>query len=463
MVVQNFDSFYKALIEIVLPRILTSQHTGGYFEFNDVAEFADTIKKISGITVNFSSDRRLNHNFPPLERINLVAELVRGKVSAGATEAPGREGAHIAHLKARGEFLERVSAYYPLDTLTDNPEKDTETLSEFAQERLNAKKLFSFGYTKVPSTTIYYGLQQIINQSTDPKRQMTTNGCAGHFDKNQAILSALLELIQRDAFLVHWHNTISPKKIDVDAYIKNQSNTSRAHTGLTRVVSDLRRYNLEYHFLDVTSDIPVPAVCCAVITKSVSGTRISVGASAGFDPDAALLSSVTEATSVASSDFFRETITLPKDYKPYTDRRIGQLERRQVYTTDHMFEHIKFLVESKTRTSVTSWATLHNTVPKNTPIPHAKTAIRDTLAHLKSFFVERGKKNPAYEVRYFEVKNKLLQKFDYHVVRVLCDALYPLYLREDFADPQHPRIKEFAQNMGYEKIAKENIWPHPFP
>jgi hypothetical protein len=37
-----------------------------------------------------------------------------------------------------------------------------------------------------------------------------------------------------------------------------------------------------------------------------------------------------------------------------------------------------------------------------------------------------------------------------------------MYLREGFANPNHPRLDEFIRAKKIEKIAKRNTFPHPF-
>ncbi len=47
---------------------------------------------------------------------------------------------------------------------------------------------------------------------------ISSNGCAAHFDQTTAQLTALLELIERDAVMCHWRTWTPPKKLVIDQY-----------------------------------------------------------------------------------------------------------------------------------------------------------------------------------------------------------------------------------------------------
>ncbi len=459
----NFNSKHSVLVNGILSKALSGKYFGGYFEFSADKEFVDLVKKFTGFNVSIFT-ARLNNNFPQLQNTTISTKIVDYVVTAGSTDIATEEGKKIINLKARGEFLERLSSSFPLDEVKKN-KGSSEALTLFSQKEFLAKKLFSFGYKKIKAQYIYYALPRVKEKNGTYLRQPTTNGGAGHFDYTKAVINGLLETIERDAFLVYWLNTISPKKIDVDSYLTQELGTGvETFKSLGRMVKDFKKYNIEYYFLDITSDIDVPVVCCVVIVDSPTGKRISLGSSAGFDVLGTILASATEAVSILGANYFKDPYVLNEPYVPFQDNVIGRSERLRLYTTDKMFTKASFLIKNTDTISVEDWSTAEGRIlTRGYAASSLEGNTKNMFTYLKHIFKERAHTNKDYEVVVYQIKNKLLKHFDYKVVRVFCGALYSIYLNENYADPHHPRLKEFIKNKGLEKIAKLNTLPHLFP
>lgn len=458
----EFKSPFQVILEKILTSLFSNAYIGGYFSFDSDSEFVDIIHKYTNQKTIIRTTP-INNNFPQIYSPSFATQVDTYNLSGGASEVRTQFGKQIALLKARGEFLERLSSFFPTDALQKNKASLAHIAKTFPKF-LSAKKLFSFGYKKIESSYVYYSFSRLLNVGQLPKYQATTNGGAGHFVYEKAVLGGLLELIQRDAFLVHWLNSISPKKIDVDSFLLNQKSISEEFLGLRQLVNDFKKYKIDYCFLDITSDIAVPSVCCVATTKE-NGVRMALGASAGFNPERNLLSAATEACSVIRSVSTKTPVRIDKKtYVPFKDSTLGREKRLSLYTSETMCEEVHFFTASKETVSVSSWAGVQGSIEQN---GFSSATLRDdtrlSLAYLKKIFNERKKTNSGYEVLVYEIKNKLLSHYNYKVVRVFCDALYSLYLNEHYADPNHPRLKEFAKNKNLEKEAKLNIWPHPFP
>jgi ribosomal protein S12 methylthiotransferase accessory factor len=82
---------------------------------------------------------------------------------------------------------------------------------------------------------------------------LTSNGMAGHFSRDEAILAGLKELIQRDAFLIYWLNNLTPRHIDVSGIVDPQ---------FQRLLAYARAYRTDLYFLDLETDLPVPTAVC---------------------------------------------------------------------------------------------------------------------------------------------------------------------------------------------------------
>lgn len=148
------------------------------------------------------------------------------------------------YIKTLSEFLERYSLTIPiLNTKNfsyfEKPESiKTLNLSELEElqglmkfqynteccllknfnpsEKLNwckANYLISNEEVWIPEKAV---LLRIVNDLFE----VTTNGCAIHSSKKQAIINACCELIERDSFLFQWWKKITPKKIDYKGFLK---------------------------------------------------------------------------------------------------------------------------------------------------------------------------------------------------------------------------------------------------
>lgn len=269
----------------------------------------------------------------------------------------------------------------------------------------------------------------------------TTSGSAGHFTKDEAVLSALLEAIQRDAFLIYWLNSLTPRVIDT-ATIESAA--------IVDLIERLRQYNLEPIFLNTTSDFGIPTATCVVIDTTDPHTpTYTVGSHAGFTLEDTLISSLIEAFSVQHLVSLQDPYVLGEKYEPFTSRHISRSERLRTWRGPVMAEHMQFLLsgEKQSAQEFIGNAPLTDTVEKR-------------LAHIIDECAKRG---AGYEIYTYEVKNPVLDTLGYHVVRAIVPQLIPLYLIEFAAPLKARRLKEVPEKIGYKAAEKFNPWPHPFP
>ena len=314
----NPDLYFTSLYDVVLSKVLATL-SNGYRSVDDYMDreksFTDKLYEMTSLKVTLIK-KILNHNYPPLCSVSMW-------VHSGDLSTMKSHGSDL--IKAKAELLERLSAAVPLDMI-----KSPDFLIKGVYEQVKDKKIkiksiinndtlsrgmgelyYYFGkYNNIDSV---YNVDNksdncdIINYNKDQsiyiknkKTQMTTNGCAGHFDYDKAVCAGWLAYIQRDGFLMYWLNSISPKVIDVDAYYLENTNSEsskdiRSNKDISKILLDLKKYNLEYYFLDITSDIAIPNVLCVIVVEVDGIKRLQMGAGTGFDADAALLSAALEA------------------------------------------------------------------------------------------------------------------------------------------------------------------------
>ena len=268
----------------------------------------------------------------------------------------------------------------------------------------------------------------------------TTSGGAGHFTREEAILGSLLENIQRDGFLIYWLNTLSPKVINV---------ATSEDPRLRELLAYVKRYRLEIYFLDITTDLDVPSVTCAVVDTYGPEPAVAIGAAAGFDSAAALLQAAQEAISVYVSMSDKKTSLLSEPYVPFSDHTIARGERLTMWRGAAMLERFRFFISGEPE----PLAAFANKERETLTVPQQVQYILEKFRSLG-----RG-----YEAYCYEVKTPILETLGYHVVKTIIPQLVPLYLVENMATLDAKRLREVPEKLGYRAAAEYNPLPHPFP
>lgn len=370
--------------------------------------------------------------------------------------------------KAVGEFLERYTlTLYRNKELLDfsvreirNANKhflDPFLSEQFSEEQKNkfpkyrfdadskfrwviGQSLMSGEKSLIPAQRVYWNYSCASDEPV--LLQPTSNGAGGMFTPDEAIISGLCELIQRDAFLVYWMNGIAPPRI---------ASNSIENPEAKKMIAMCERYGLEVHILNVTSDIKVPAIVTILVDRSGYGPSVTLGGGCGIDPSSAIVRGLCEAIGVRYMlrDRFKDTdFDLPKAYIPFTTD--VSLEQRMVYWGNPgMQKKIQFFLNGPPHTLEESFAGF----PQN-------LNSKAELAYLKGLFQGKGER---YEIFYYQARHEILETLGYSSVSVSVPALLPLYLTETRAPLGNPRLQEACAALGHAPRGAINPIPHPFP
>ncbi len=99
-----------------------------------------------------------------------------------------------------------------------------------------------------------------------------------------ALLSGLLEVVERDAFMITWLGRLPVPRID-----------PRSGPRLREVADRLGRPHLRYILSWLATDVPLPAVLCTVVDESYDPPLIACGGAAHLDPETAAIKALVEA------------------------------------------------------------------------------------------------------------------------------------------------------------------------
>ncbi len=176
----------------------------------------------------------------------------------------------------------------------------------------------------LPEQVMYYDAQLVSGE----KRFMyeTSNGCAMGGTYEEAIVYGLLELVERDAFLMHWYNRIAPIQLDITS-IKNQY--------LLDIVKYMTCIGYELRVMDITMETGIPAIWVAAIDKTYHGKmKCYNAAGAHMNPEKALEAALVEV--VTSIGIYDKIIR-----RGNMDERLAQLSGNPD-AVDNMEDHVYF-------------------------------------------------------------------------------------------------------------------------
>lgn len=133
----------------------------------------------------------------------------------------------------------------------------------------------------VPEVLTYYHAPGLENRFV----QESSNGCASGGSLEEAVYFGLMEVVERDAFLLAWYGRVALPEID-------PSTSTRRAT--RQMVDRLAMYGYEARFFDTRITFPVPVVTGVAVRPDGGLGRMCFGAGAGLDPEAALAGALCE-------------------------------------------------------------------------------------------------------------------------------------------------------------------------
>jgi ribosomal protein S12 methylthiotransferase accessory factor len=281
------------------------------------------------------------------------------------------------------------------------------------------------------------------NRNEPMLRWAVTTGLATGQSLEEALAKGILEVVERDAFMISYLNRLSPPIVDLE-------NLAEQDSDLEKILKDFRRYNLEVRLLKLPTDFPVHVYLAMVIDRTGLGPALSAGASADFDLKTCLLDGLAEALSVRISqkNSFREE-TGPLEKLDRRGRLLWWTKEENLPKIDFFLQGIKVKLNLKEETSIFS-----ELVDKSS----RRKYYARKLDLLKKYLQEKN-----CEAVYADLTEPNIRKLGFHSVQVVIPELLPMHLDESIPYFGGKRLKEIPQKFGYKPAEKLNNVPHPFP
>ncbi|MEK7553110.1 MAG: YcaO-like family protein [Patescibacteria group bacterium] len=278
-----------------------------------------------------------------------------------------------------------------------------------------------------------------IEPKTEPMlRWCITTGLAAGQSLEEAIVKGILEVIERDAFMISYLNKLSPPLIDLE-YLSAQDEE------IAKIVKNFKRYNLEIYALKLPTDFSeVHIIAALIIDRSGLGPALSVGASANFNFKNCLLSSISEALGVRNS--------MKNKFNSEIDFNNINREGRVLYWAKKENLHkINFFLKGEY---------LKIDIEKNM---YVNKKMKNYYKNKLKFLINKLKQKN-YEASYIELTPKnIVKKINIRSTQVIIPELQPLHLEESIPYLGGKRLKEVPLKLGYQPAKILNQIPHPFP
>ena len=260
-------------------------------------------------------------------------------------------------------------------------------------------------------------------------RTPVSTGLATGKSKTEAVTKGLLEVIERDALMIQFLNTLSPPRIDTTTLKKEN-----AH--IADVLDRFERHNLKVHLLRTPTDFPVAVVNAVVIDHSGKGPAFVLGASADTDEQSAILSALGEVSQIRYG--------LKKRWQKNVDvRRLSNQDRVVYYAKPEHLDEVQYLLDGPVVEPVAQSSEIHN--------------YEHTLKTLRASLKEKN-----YEAVYADFTPPELRRIDLHTVYVMSPDLQPLHLKERFPYYGGARLTLVPPSLGYTARSSVGTAPIPF-
>jgi len=262
----------------------------------------------------------------------------------------------------------------------------------------------------------------------------TSTGLAGHVDFYDAILTGLYEVIERDAFVITWLQELDMPKL----YISPE---------ISEYLYSIFPKHYEFHFFDITLDIPVPTIWGICFGEEEFGKFVSVGTATRSTFSSALKKVIKE---------IGQTIPYFRHF----------LKKRENWAFEN-FEDVKsFEDHSLLYTKQRDLLNVFNKWIMNEPSKEIefhndrKINSKEEIKRIAAIFDVKG-----YKLLVVNLTSSDIREAGFHCVKVISPPLIQLGGVYEYYFLGGKRIYEVPAILGKKvKIFEDlNKYPHPFP
>jgi len=289
--------------------------------------------------------------------------------------------------------------------------------------------LFDGRLTYLPAVMVYLH----IRPETPAERIWLpiSTGCAAHESYENALVHAILEVVERDGISLVWLQQLEIPRIDID----DPSSIGPCWDRLQRSSRDL-----EYALFDATTDLGFPTIYALQFARADSLATTLVSCATDVSAPAAVAKVIRDMAAIRQG--FREPRELPADRAEFSDVFHGATYMAR----PEQAGAFDFLMRSKARRKLSEMAS---------PVSRGSDALPVVVDRL------RQKRLEAFAV---DLTTDEAMRAGFRVVRVIIPGLQPLSFHHSARYLAHPRLYAAPRLMGHPVRGEEHLngWPQPF-
>jgi len=282
----------------------------------------------------------------------------------------------------------------------------------------------------VPAQLMFLGFRPNAETGDKLYTPSFSTGTAAHVTLEQALLNALIEAVQIDAFIVNWYTSASVPRIELD----NRAWSLLEQAGLRRSGP----YEVQATYLSLP-DLPLPNIGVTLVRKEKRLPWIAFGLQADCNVDAALARGGAEAAAILGIGMFSTIFDLPRVHFAENGSAFTDLDTNVLYYASPRSSEEKLKVVRSRVSGAVPFGSLHSMADD---IDGAIGSLLTMVASVSEW------------ATYLDITPPELADTPWRVVRILVPELLSMCL-PGFPARVHPRMLAHG--------GVSNAAPHPLP
>lgn len=303
------------------------------------------------------------------------------------------------------------------------------------------RSLVSGEETLVPAASVFVPYHYLRSRPDTPFTQPISTGlaCGSSFD--EAALSGLCEVVERDAFTLMWQARMSRPRISTDGLPPTAQNA----------LGRFDRAGLRVEIVDITTDIRFPTIFTVAIGGAPTSPAIAVAAATDASAERALMKSLEELAHTRT--FARQLL----EYTPPVEVDVAGGHREVV----DQKTHLRFYCPQEAKAFVEfTWSSQE--IREFADVVDRSQA--DPSLELSALVEELA--GAGHDVVVVDLTTPDIASLGLSVVRAVVPGLHPLFMGHRNRALGGHRLYEVPQRLGHAGIepgGQDNPYPHPFP
>lgn len=295
-----------------------------------------------------------------------------------------------------------------------------------------AKNIHAGHEELVPAAMVYCPYSPDKSKGEQAIVEIISTGLASHLSYEEAALNGILEVIERDSFMLCWLSATSPPMVEQRSLLPEHQEMLRRFA----------QFGYQVSLFDIRSDTQVPTFLAIMKGTYKGSVPFAAAAAAHLSPEAAIRKCLEELALIerfAKRMLLNENQILPSDA---FSKIVHLSDHIQYWIHDSSISKSEFLYKNNSSISLEDIPTLSTGNPNK------------DLNTISARINEIG-----HKILIADTSAPDVSALGFHVIRALIPGFLPLNKRYDCRPLNSKRLKSHMKNHGLHAI---NPLPHPF-